>query len=80
MKGNILERSRVLPPTNPSRAVNSAHGTTRIAVSTTVRHTFGTSVGINVNSTGNGRYGRTSNRGYRRTTGIDRRSRWEVVK
>ena len=43
---NLLERRRVLPPTDAARAVDGAHGTTGIAVAATMGHALGARVGV----------------------------------
>lgn len=45
---NILERSRILSSANPSGPIDSANGTTRITIPSTMCHAFGAGVGVHV--------------------------------
>ena len=46
LAGDLLERRRVLPPTDPARAVDGAHGAAGIAVSTAMGHALSACVRI----------------------------------
>ena len=46
--GDILERCRILPPSYPPRAIDCAHGTTRITIPSTMGHALGPRIRIYV--------------------------------
>jgi hypothetical protein len=78
---NVLERGRIFPSTNPSRAVDGTDGAACVAVSAAVRHAFGPSVRVDPRTVGNWRNGRSGdNRRHRRTPRINGSTRWIAVK